>query len=245
MWTGSAILSWGKPMIDLHTHILPGVDDGSPDAATSAQMLALMQQQGVELLAATPHFYAWNDDPEAFLQRRQQGFDRLTEAGIHTDRILPGAEVAYFDGMSKSQVLQQLQLGHTGLLLVEMPFRNWNDRIIRDICELPMQLNLQPVLAHVDRYAGRQQLPKYKDTLLANGVFFQCNADAFLKGWSSRRYFKMLAMGQIHFLGSDCHNLTSRAPNLGAAATAIGKKIGPGLLPELKAFQKELLFSQK
>ena len=96
-------------MIDLHTHILPGVDDGSPDAATSAQMLALLQQQGVDTLAATPHFYAWNDTPEAFLQRRRQGFERLQEAGIDTSHILPGAEVAYFDGMSKSQVLQQLQ----------------------------------------------------------------------------------------------------------------------------------------
>ena len=229
-------------MIDLHTHILPGVDDGSPDAATSAQMLALLRQQGVDTLAATPHFYAWNDTPEAFLQRRQQGFERLQEAGIDTSHILPGAEVAYFDGMSKSQVLQQLQLGNTGLLLVEMPFRSWNDRIIQEICQLPIQQNLQPVLAHVDRYSSKQQLPKYMDTLLSNGVLFQCNADAFLKGWGSRKFLKMLAMGQIHFLGSDCHNLTSRAPNLGAATAIIEKKIGPGLLPALQEQAKELLF---
>lgn len=242
MWTGSATSFWGNLMIDLHTHILPGVDDGSPDAATSAQMLALLHQQGVDTLAATPHFYAWNDTPEAFLQRRQQGFERLQEAKIDTSHILPGAEVAYFDGMSKSQVLQQLQLGNTGLLLVEMPFRSWNDRIIQEICQLPIQQNLQPVLAHVDRYGSRQQLPKYMDILLSNGVLFQCNADAFLSGWGSRKYFKMLAMGQLHFLGSDCHNLTSRAPNLGAATAIIEKKIGPGLLPELTAYARELLF---
>lgn len=228
-------------MIDIHCHILPGVDDGSTSVEESVQLLEMLQKQGVHTLAATPHFYAVEDSPEQFLQRRKDAFDRLASAGVDTGNILPGAEVAYYDGMGKSQVMEQLQIGISGLLLVEMPFRAWSERMIDEICNIP-QLGLQPILAHIDRYNRRNQLRKYKDKLLDNGVYFQCNATAFLKGWKSRPYFQMLQRGEIHFLGSDCHNLTTRAPKMELAAAAIEKKLGADVLPALNETAKELLF---
>lgn len=229
-------------MIDIHSHILPEVDDGSANVEMSRKMLELLRAQGVTVFTATPHFYAWSNTPEAFLEKRQAGFDRLSAAGIDTSCILPGAEVTYYDGMGKSQALTQLQLGNSGLLLVEMPFSGWTDRMINEVCDLPVQLGLQPVLAHIERYSGRQQFPKYRDILLQNGVYFQCNAAAFLDGWKSRPYFQMLRRGEVHFIGSDCHNLTSRAPELGKAAAVIAKKCGPELLPALQERARELLF---
>ena len=228
-------------MIDIHCHILPGVDDGSANVEMSAKLLEMLRRQGVDTLVATPHFYATEDTPEQFLQRRADGFAALQQAGIDTSHILPGAEVAYYDGMHKSQALEQMQLGNSRLLLVEMPFRNWSDRMIDVLCRIPDQLGLRPVLAHIERYPGRQQLAKYKDILLDNGVYFQCNATAFLQGFQSRRYFRMLQDGQIHFLGTDCHNLTTRAPQMDQAAAVITKKIGSGMLPELNAYARELL----
>lgn len=232
-------------MIDFHCHILPGVDDGSASVEESVKLLEMLGNQGVDTLVATPHFYATEDTPEQFLQRRQAGFDRLVDAGVDVSNILPGAEVAYYDGMHKSQALEQLQVGKAKLLLIEMPFHSWTSRMIDVLCRIPDELGLQPVLSHIERYAGYQQLPKYKDILLDNGIYFQCNATAFLQGFKSRRYLKMLASGQVHFLGSDCHNLTNRAPRLDEAAAVIGKKIGPGLLPELSAYAKELLFEEE
>lgn len=232
-------------MIDFHCHILPGVDDGSASVEMSAKMLEMLHDQGIDTLVATPHFYPTEDTPEQFLQRRAEGFAALETAGIDTSYILPGAEVAYYDGMHKSDALTQMTVGNTDLLLVEMPFHNWTDRMIDVLCRIPDQLDLRPVLAHIERYPGRQQLAKYMDILLDNGIFFQCNATAFLQGFQSRRYFKMLREGQIHFLGTDSHNLTTRAPKMDQAAAVIAKKIGPGMLPELNAYARELLFGEK
>lgn len=231
-------------MIDIHCHILPGVDDGSANVEMSKQLLEMLHAQGVDALVATPHFYATEDTPEQFLQRRAEGFDALEKAGVDIGHILPGAEVAYYNGMYNSQELEQLQLGNSGLLLIEMPFCDWDHQMMDTLCSIPDHLGLRPVLAHVERYPGRRQLRKYADMLLDNGIFFQCNASAFLKGFKSRRYFRMLQEGNIHFLGSDCHNLTTRAPQLDLAAEVIAKKIGPGMLPELSAYARELLFPE-
>lgn len=227
-------------MIDIHSHILPGVDDGSKDLQMSCGMLCAMQQQGVQTVAATPHFYALQDNPQTFLQRRGQAFAQLPQNG-DMPRVILGAEVAYFDGMAGTDQLVQMQLGDSKLLLVEMPFGAWTPRMIREICQMEMQQGLRPVLAHIDRYRGRDQWSKYAQELLEQGVLFQCNAQAFIDISSRRWALSQLKHGYIHFLGSDSHNLTGRAPNMAQAAQIITKKLGNGILEELTAFSKDLL----
>lgn len=226
-------------MIDLHSHILPGMDDGSESPEMSAQMLTALQQQGVEIVVATPHFDAMQDTPEGFLCRRAEAFARLPQ--IDTPKILLGAEVAYFEGMSHTNALQQLQLGDSGLLLVEMPFTPWTQRMIQEICQISQLTGLTPVLAHVNRYRRADQLPQYQAELLSQGVLFQCNAEAFLSFWERRWALGLLKQGQIHFLGSDTHNLTTRAPKLQQAAQSITRKLGADALEYLTASSKELL----
>lgn len=228
-------------MIDLHSHILPSVDDGSKNPQMSREMLSAMHRQGIKTVVATPHFYASKDKPEDFLHRRAAAFAQLELDTEETPRILLGAEVAYFDAMSGSQVLESLQIGDTGLLLVEMPFDAWTQRIIEEILQISVRTGLTPVLAHVDRYRQSNQLPKYCDELLRQGVLFQCNADAFLPLWRRHWALQMLQQGKIHFLGSDAHNLTDRAPNLDQAAEVITRKLGKEILEEMTAFSKELL----
>ena len=229
-------------MLDLHSHILPEMDDGSKSVEMSHAMLDLMGQQGVRTVIATPHFYASRDLPEAFLERRERAVGLLGDRKPGQPQVLFGAEVAYFDGMGRSeQVLRQLQLGDSGLLLVEMPFGEWNKRIVREICDLPLQTGLTPVLAHVDRYRGRDQLPRAMEEMLDCGVLFQCNAEPFLQFGSRGWALKLVKMGAVHFLGSDAHNLTTRKPNLGDAARVIEKKLGGEALAELMAFSHEQL----
>ena len=208
-------------MIDLHTHILPGMDDGSRSPEETAALLTRLEQQGVTTVAATPHFYA-KETPAAFLKRRQEAANQLNTSM----EVLLGAEVAYFSGMGNCEDLIPLQIGNTKLLLVEMPFHDWSERAIEDICEIPIQLGLIPVLAHINRYPGKHQFSKYKDILLQSGVYFQCNAEAFQAFLSRRKMLDLLENGYIHFLGSDCHNITSRPPRLDQANDAIARKLG-------------------
>lgn len=229
-------------MIDFHTHILPGIDDGSASPEESVQMLRALVQQGVDTVVATPHFSALKQTPVEFVEQRAQAYAAIPqEEGL--PRILLGAEVAYFNSMSRCEALSLLQAGNSGLLLIEMPFGAWSDRMIDDICAIEMQLGLTPVLAHVERYARKDQFPRYQ-ALLQDQVLIQCNAQFFLKGLEKRRALKMLASGQIQFLGSDCHNMTHRAPNIGDAVTQIRKKLGDAGVQYLSNTMQTYLFGE-
>ena len=208
-------------MIDFHSHILPQMDDGSTSVQMSHAMLQMQHQQGISGVIATPHFYATQDDPESFLKRRQAAVEALGQTEIP---LICGAEVAYFEGMGRCDALSKLCIGQTDLLLLEMPFAPWDTRMIGEVEELSASSGVVPVIAHIDRY--RLQIRKWGDDLLSRGVLFQCNATAFLQMGSRGWALKQLAMDRVRFLGSDCHNITTRKPNLAAAAEVIRKKLG-------------------
>lgn len=228
-------------MVDIHTHILPNVDDGSSSVEETMELLHLLAQQGVKTVVATPHFYPRRDNPKAFLARREEAFAKLPPRDDGLPRILLGAEAGYFEGMSRSEELRQLQIGQTGLLLVEMPFENWTDRMAKELCQMKPRLGLQPVLAHVNRYRHRGQLGKYGQLLLQEGILFQCNADAFDTLCSRTWTLNAFKQGQIHFLGSDCHNCTTRPPMLDVAKQKILEKAGNAPLEQI-ARMEEIYF---
>ena len=229
-------------MIDLHSHILPKMDDGSQSPEETQKLLDILHSQGVTQVVATPHFYPEREAPEDFLRRREESLARLPIE--IRDTLIIGAEVAYFSGIGSCDSVIPLQLGKSGLLLVEMPFREWTDRIISDICDIPQNLGLTPVLAHVDRYRQRNQFPKYCKTLLNNEVLFQCNADAFERPGTTRWVLRQIKKGYVHFLGSDSHNLTSRRPKLDLAQAAILKKFGREALDYLEETAQTHLLSR-
>ncbi len=231
-------------MVDIHTHILPQMDDGSSSVEETMQMLRQLAQQGVKTVVATPHFYPRKDNPKAFLARREESVALLPAMDETLPKILLGAEVAYFTGMSRSEELEKLQLGQTGLLLIEMPFDNWTDRIVQEVCEIPAKRGLQPVIAHVNRYRHRRQLGKYAQVLLREGVLFQCNADAFDKLFNRIWTVKALKNGQIHFLGSDCHNCTTRPPKIAVARKKILEAAGNAPLEQIAQTEAEYFKSK-
>lgn len=223
-------------MIDVHSHILPQMDDGSASVEETLTLLSMLKSQGAEKVVATPHFYAHKDNLEPFLQRRGEAFAQIPQRE-DLPQVLLGAEVAYFNGISQSEAMGKLQLGDTGLLLIEMPFTPWTAYMVRDVCDIFVQRGLVPVIAHVNRYSS--QLRQFGQTLLSQGVLFQCNADAFSSFWGRRWALKQIAQGNIHFLGSDCHNLTTRPPLLATARQWIEKKLGQETLAGIARMEKE------
>jgi len=228
-------------MIDIHSHILPNLDDGSKSVEMSLEMLRRGAAQGVQTVVATPHFYPTRNNPEKFCEDRQNARERLGQLPEGLPQVLLGAEVAYFDGISRSEELEGLCLGGTRLLLVEMPMTAWNDHMITELENISGNLGLQPVLAHVDRYLHRSQLPRYLDYLLSVDVLAQANAEAFLEFSKRGKMLRLLKNGCLDFLGSDAHNLTTRPPNLAEAARVIEKKLGKEALADLTARSAALL----
>ena len=226
-------------MIDFHSHILPGIDDGSDSPETSLEMLVREREQGVELVCLTPHFYADYTTPERFFRHRAGAFDALRRAMDESGEAFPllrlGAEVRFFDGISNASILDDLCLEGTNLLLLEMPFASWSDRMVSEVGEL-CRRGLQPVAAHIERYFGLAS-KKTMRRFLSLDILVQSNAEFFLSRRTSRKALRMLRDGQIHFLGSDAHNLTSRAPNLGGAWSLVSKQLGAGAIERLEDYE--------
>lgn len=225
-------------MIDFHCHILPGIDDGSDSPETSLQMLTREREQGVELVCLTPHFYADYTTPERFLRHRAGALRALREIMAASGEAFPplrlGAEVRFFDGISNASALDELCLEGTNLLLLEMPFTSWSDRMVSEVEDL-CRRGLQPVAAHIERYFGLAS-KKTMQRFLSLDILVQSNAEFFLSRRTSRKALRMLRDEQIHFLGSDAHNLTSRAPNLGDAWSLIGRRLGAEALDRLEDY---------
>lgn len=200
-------------MIDFHTHILPGVDDGSRSVAESVALLQEEKRQGVNTVFLTPHYYAEENSPVSFLKKRYSAWRELEpyiRQGFPDLRL--GAEVQYFEGISTVEDVRHLRIVGTEYLLLEMPFRTWSERMIADVLELNDRQNLQIVLAHIERYMAMQD-PEVWEELRSCGVMMQSNVSFFANWKTRRKAVHMLKSGQIHFLGSDCHNMTSRKPN--------------------------------
>lgn len=220
-------------LTDFHSHVLPGIDDGSASIEESIAMLKLEAQQGVTRVVATPHFYPETDSPDRFLQRRNAAYARLAQAMAEETglpEIILGAEVTYFRGISNCEVLSDLQIGSTGYVLVEMPYGGWPSYAYRELEELGNKQNLTPIIAHVDRYLGWLDSRKIMDRLSRIPVLVQANSSFFLHPSTRGKALQLLKKGQIQLLGSDCHNLTDRKPNLAEAVARIRKKLGESAL---------------
>lgn len=208
-------------MIDFHCHILPQMDDGPDLLSESLDILRRSKDQGVEVMVSTSHFYADEDYPAQFIERRNAAFLRLREAmcrdGTSYPLIVLGAEVLYFPGISQAQDIEKLVIGSGRTILVELPMALWSDTMLDEIVELGENLHCQPVVAHVDRYMRMLKDKRLIDRVLERNLLVQVNASWFLDPGSVKAAVRNLKQGKIHLIGSDCHNLLSRGPNLGQA----------------------------
>lgn len=226
----------GEEWVDMHSHVLPGIDDGSRSAEESLQMLRESARQQVGLMVATPHFYANQNTPEHFLYRRAEAYKKLVhycnvtqsvneEQAEPLPQIVCGAEVAYFTGMSSCEELPQLCIEGTNVLLLEMPFCHWSSTMLQEVLTAKEYFGLQIIIAHIERYIDEQPFGTLEE-MLDEELIIQANAECFLH-WNSRgRALSRVRNGQIQLLGSDCHNMTVRPPNLQKAIAVIGTKCG-------------------
>ncbi len=223
-------------MTDIHTHILPKTDDGSRSTEESVLMLKALPEQGVSRVVATPHFYANDESVESFLERRQRAFESLSkELTPEMPEILLGAEVKYYEGISRLNGLKQLGIAKTGLLLLEMPECRWTEYTLRELADISSNGKSVPVIAHVERCMNYQK-PETLYRLLQGGILMQINA-GFVNGILTRRKaLRLLENGKVHFIGSDCHNMDSRPPEAGRAFEMIRKKLGENFISDFKNF---------
>ena len=232
-------------MIDFHTHILPGIDDGSQSMEESIHMLHLEQQQGVDIVIATPHFYADKISVDKFLSRRQQAYEKVMAAMDEQGRKAPvfylGAEVYYFGGIGKAEMLPKLCMGDTDTILLEMPFCQWTKDMLENVEQILDKQKLHIILAHIERYYDYQKKKDIWNAIFDLPITAQINAGSFLN-WKKRgRCMKFLKEDWDVLLGSDCHNTETRVPNLAQGREVIAKKLGQARLDEIDELGERIL----
>lgn len=232
-----------RSVVDFHSHILPAVDDGSAGVEESVAMLRQEREQGITDVVATPHFYPHRDNPGRFLERRARAWEQLSRnlEGESFPRVHLGAEIYYFSGISESEILADLRIQGTDCVLIELPFGPWTSSVYRELEAIRDRWGLQPVVAHVDRYIAPFRTRGIPERLEELPVLVQANANFFLRRSTASMAMRMLHRGQIHLLGSDCHNMDSRQPNLGPALACIEKKLGAAAVEELCRRSSQLL----
>ncbi|MBQ8833650.1 MAG: capsular polysaccharide biosynthesis protein [Oscillospiraceae bacterium] len=232
---------------DFHSHVLPGIDDGSGSVEESIAMLRLEAEQGIRRVIATPHFYAQYETPEEFLRKRNRAEARLRKA-IEGCEGLPklgvGAEVYFFRGMSQSDFLPWLTIRGKRCILIEMPPAPWTEDVYRELAAIRERQGLIPIIAHIDRYIAPLRTYGIPRKLAELPVLVQANAGFFLEKSTAGMAIRMLKADQIHLLGSDCHNMTSRTPNLQAAMDCIREKLGDAPLRRIRRYERQILGDQ-
>jgi len=211
-------------LCDLHSHFLPGMDDGCKNVEEALQVLTYSYAQGITAMFATPHYYPV-ESVEAFLQRRSKAADTLKEAmkGQAVPQIALGAEVAFRPGISYEEDLEKLCLGNSKFLLLELPFSRWGQELLRELRNISSVRGLTPILAHIERYRSIQGAAMLEQVLQMD-VLVQMNAESLLRFSDRRNSCKLLKSGKVQLLGSDCHNTVSRPQNLHKALEQLSKR---------------------
>jgi protein-tyrosine phosphatase len=212
-------------MIDLHSHILRGIDDGARDLADSLEIARAAVADGINVIAATPHVRDdWPTEAGLMEDRVAELQSELDRADVPLD-IRTGGEIA-LEWLSRltTDELRRFGLGGSRYLLVETPYYGWPIDLPDALLALRDQ-GLTPVLAHPERNAEVQSNPERLAPLVEAGVLVQVTA-ASVDGRIGKRAADcgrgLIEDGIAHLLASDAHHASVRAVGLSSAARAAG-----------------------
>lgn len=241
-------------MIDIHSHIVFGVDDGP---STKEESLALLREafsQGVWTIVSTSHRRKnMFETPEEIIMTNFKEVQELAQKELPDLTILYGAEIYYSqDVLEKLESKQIPTLNDTQYALIEFSTRTpyWE---IRNALSKILLLGVTPVIAHIERYDELENNKKRVKELIDMGCYTQINSSSVLKPKLFRdkhRKFKkraqyFLSHDMVHCVASDMHNLSSRPPYMKQAFDAISHQYGKERAQELFVVNPQSIISNK
>ena len=216
---------------DIHTHILPGVDDGSPDIETSMHMIDIAYSEGTRRLFLTPHYMSDHNDYEPWtLRHRFEEIEQEVKRNYPDLELYLGNEVYYTRGTLEDLRAGKIEtMAGSRYVLVEFSPKDPFEKIYQATREIT-NAGYRMLVAHVERYRCMEKKRDHLLRLADMGAVFQTNASALVKGEGhapstvSRWNRKVLIDDWIAFLGSDAHDMKYRAPRVAEAAGWIRRK---------------------
>lgn len=217
--------------VDLHAHVLPGLDDGPQNWEESLAVLEAAAAGGTTALVATPHWLEGGYAPQVgrVLEAAAELGLRAAARGINV-AVRPGMEVYLSPDVPRHlSAGKLLTIADTGAyLLLELPFEAWPPYAERVVFELQLA-GITPVLAHPERCREAAADPRRIRTLAERGVLVQINAGSLTGRFgrtSQRCVYHLIGTGCAHFAASDAHNARDRSPDLSAAYAAAANAFG-------------------
>lgn len=213
---------------DIHTHILPSIDDGASDIDISILLLEALEEQGVTHIAFTPHFYTQYEDIEnrlaEFLEAREKAYKLVKENYTGNLTFTVGAEVHLSENILLIENLKDLCYRSTNYLLIEMPYNSsFSDEEIKILKEIISKHKIIPVLAHIERYPVVFKNKELLSQLKEMGCIMQINTESLRGVFSKNKIIKLINEGYVALLGSDTHS-TIRGCDYGMGFSVIEKK---------------------
>lgn len=203
-------------MIDYHSHILPGIDDGAKTVEESINLVREELKQGIDTVVLTPHFYPDVQKLSDFLERRAAAYNTLKSA-LSAEKIdvelLLAAEVR-FSRLLEYPQMTELAFGEPKLVLVELSTQICLPDVSATIGRIQMN-GMIPILAHVDRYPYLYKHPELLYQWVKAGAFTQFNADHYFESKEVRSFVDVaIKHNLIHIVGTDTHSTDKRPPRL-------------------------------
>jgi protein-tyrosine phosphatase len=219
-------------MIDLHCHILPGLDDGAKSLEEAVEMAQIAEDEGIERIVATPHLFRGDFMQEGLgiIEEKREELSRALKANDIQLELLSGAEVHIshnlMDEIMKNR--ESLVIDCSSYMFVEFPSRHVFSGAKELFFEL-MSEGIIPIIAHPERNAIFVRHPSFLYELIQMGSLAQANSGS-LSGVYGREaeqaVLRFLEMNLIHFIGSDGHNTDAVAPRLSEARERTEEIIG-------------------
>lgn len=211
-------------MIDLHTHVLPYIDDGARNLEESYQMIESLMKQEVTQAVCTPHFNPAHISLGDFIDKRRKAMKLLENSPLE---LLQGSETMLHDYLFHYMDIRDLCISGKKYLLLELPFyRHWDKNGFQMIEKLISYYDVVPIIAHVERYQSikikDKEIKKFRDL----GCFIQINSSSIVSKKSRNLIMRYMKQGYIDVLGSDCHNMESRPPVIKEAYEIVIKNMG-------------------
>jgi len=220
---------------DIHSHILPQIDDGAQNTDESVELLEMMKKNGITDVLATSHFYPEQTNYEAYLDVTKSAFEDLMKEidGKKLPNIHLGCEMLYYKGIGNSEVLAPLCLNGSEFLLLELTDYHINDSLFEDILDLKQKQNIIPIIAHVERYSGAKNFKRFLEFLKENYIPVQINAQSVMFRPYKRKVKSILNKGLFCVIATDTHSKTERPPLLNEAYGYIKEKYGEEMCSRL------------
>jgi len=205
-------------LIDIHCHVLPGIDDGAEDLEMSAAMLRRAVKDNIKVVVATPHFNSENTTVEGFLEKRQNAYESLIPVAASIEncpKILLGAEVEASYELPMLQDVKKLCMQGTNFMLLEIPHMGYPEWMETLAFNLQARCAIVPIIAHPERNSWIKDKPNRLYKLCQSGVLSQVDVQGTAGNKSTAEFIgKLLSHNLVHFIASDAHDDNLRPLNI-------------------------------